>query len=365
MPSHEEHCQDSLKRYGKRFDELHRWMDEPSTLLGPSHRKYRHDPNTTPQIARVLFGPLADQACLDHVRLDELESRRKGIKALEPKIPAPFAFGFMSFLLFIIGVVVISSVGDTLMWVFALLLFFFPSFLFFLASIASLSQSKRKRPKELGEVMDIDKLYDSLRRVKTKMTQERRGKGPTFVQGSINKICIDIENTSTSQFADFSLLPTVPPGWKFEIIPPMIDLIPPQGKAEFNLKLIVPIATEPGKYNVVFYSKAKITDLYEAALKLKQTIAGSGMTLSRSNSSKLDQFMRECESLKETFIKLEVTVVSREVREEWSRSSLKGKVCGILGCNSHQLVFKCPKCNRHFCDLHKEHLEDEEYLLKS
>lgn len=79
MPSHEEHCQDSLKRYGKRFDELHKWMDEPSTLLGPGHRKYRHDPNKTPQIAKALFGTLADQACLDHIRLDELESRRKGI----------------------------------------------------------------------------------------------------------------------------------------------------------------------------------------------------------------------------------------------------------------------------------------------
>ena len=79
MPSHEEHCQDSLRRYGKRFDKLHRWMDEPSTVLGPSHRKYRHDPNKTPQIAKVLFGPLADQACLDHIRLDELERRRKGI----------------------------------------------------------------------------------------------------------------------------------------------------------------------------------------------------------------------------------------------------------------------------------------------
>jgi len=27
MPLHEEHCQDSLRRYGKRFDELHGWMN--------------------------------------------------------------------------------------------------------------------------------------------------------------------------------------------------------------------------------------------------------------------------------------------------------------------------------------------------
>lgn len=368
MPSHEEHCQDSLRRYGKRFDELHSWMDEPSTILGPSHRKYRHDPNKTPQIARVLFGSLADQACLDHIRLDELESRRKGVKRTrEPQIPARFAFGFLSLLLFIIGVVMISSPPvDTFLWVFALLIFFFPSFLFFLAFVGSLSQSsesKRKRPpEELEEVIDIDRLYDSLRKVGIKMT-EGKDKGPTVVQGSINKICNIIENTGANMFADCSLLPIVPSGWKFEIIPPTIDLIPPQGKAEFNLKLVVPIATETGVYDVVIYFKAKIKDLYEAALKLKQKIARSGITLTPSSRSKLEQFTRECESHKEAFTKLEVTVVSREMREEWSRRSLKGEVCGVLGCNSHHLVFKCPKCNRHFCDQHKEHLEDEEYLL--
>jgi integrase len=76
MPSHEEHCQDSLKRYGKRFDELHRWLDEPSTMLANGHRIYRHDPVSTPKLARKLFGEFADQAALDHIRLDKLESSR-------------------------------------------------------------------------------------------------------------------------------------------------------------------------------------------------------------------------------------------------------------------------------------------------
>jgi hypothetical protein len=51
-------------------------MDEPSTLFGKGHRRYRHDPIQTPLLAKKLFGELADQACLDHIRLDELESRR-------------------------------------------------------------------------------------------------------------------------------------------------------------------------------------------------------------------------------------------------------------------------------------------------
>ena len=79
MPNNEEHSQESLKRYGKSFSELHKWMDEPSVILGANHRKYRHDPNTTPKEARQLFGENADNACLDHIRLDELESGGKGI----------------------------------------------------------------------------------------------------------------------------------------------------------------------------------------------------------------------------------------------------------------------------------------------
>jgi len=43
MPNHEEHCVESLKRYGELFSEPHSWMDEPSLLLGASHRKYRYD----------------------------------------------------------------------------------------------------------------------------------------------------------------------------------------------------------------------------------------------------------------------------------------------------------------------------------
>ena len=80
MPTQEEHCRDSLRKYGKRFDELHKWMDEPRELLGKKHRMYRHDPRTTPQEAKKLFGEYADHACIDHIMLDypELRSGQTG-----------------------------------------------------------------------------------------------------------------------------------------------------------------------------------------------------------------------------------------------------------------------------------------------
>jgi len=67
LPSHEEHCRRSLNRYGKRFDELHRWVDEPWEVLGKFHRIYRHDLFTMPQETRELSGEMADHACLDHI----------------------------------------------------------------------------------------------------------------------------------------------------------------------------------------------------------------------------------------------------------------------------------------------------------
>jgi hypothetical protein len=77
-------------------------MDEPSAIMGASHRRVRHDPFTTPQEAKKLFGENADHACLDHIRLDELESRRKGItKIPKSAVPNPFV-GVISLILAVI-----------------------------------------------------------------------------------------------------------------------------------------------------------------------------------------------------------------------------------------------------------------------
>jgi hypothetical protein len=79
MPNHEEHCAESLKRYGKTFSELHTWMDEPCLILGSQHRIYRHDPYVTPVEARAIFGVNADNACLDHILLDRFAADRNVI----------------------------------------------------------------------------------------------------------------------------------------------------------------------------------------------------------------------------------------------------------------------------------------------
>jgi ribosomal protein S27AE len=148
MPNHEEHCEESLRRYDKSFAELHKWMDEPSAILGQKHRKYRHDPNTTPIVARKLFGENADNACLDHIRLDELETRRKGSKSqMTVKVSMgnrkqpqndPVRVGVVSIMAFIIGLLVYSQS----LW--GAIVLFIISFFGFLAFLGSLSSPKKE-----------------------------------------------------------------------------------------------------------------------------------------------------------------------------------------------------------------------------
>jgi hypothetical protein len=76
MPNLEKHEESCMKRYGNPFTELHQWMDEPSAIMGNVHRKFRHDVNVTPKEAIQLFGPQADNACIDHIILDYEESAK-------------------------------------------------------------------------------------------------------------------------------------------------------------------------------------------------------------------------------------------------------------------------------------------------
>ncbi|MBA7593911.1 hypothetical protein ES703_00845 [subsurface metagenome] len=71
MPDHSTHCEQSYRKYGKRFSKLHAWMDAPVKGLGGGHRIYRHDLKRTPHEARELFGEFADHACIDHILLDK------------------------------------------------------------------------------------------------------------------------------------------------------------------------------------------------------------------------------------------------------------------------------------------------------
>jgi len=75
MPNLKEHEEKSLERYGKKFTELHMWMDAPVKVLGLHHRKLRHDLKQTPLEARQLFGENADNVCIDHIIMDIEESK--------------------------------------------------------------------------------------------------------------------------------------------------------------------------------------------------------------------------------------------------------------------------------------------------
>jgi hypothetical protein len=93
MPNHEEHCQHSLKRYGIRGDEIHAWMDEPSSIAEMSHRSFRHDLSSLPT-AIQLFGKVygaetVENIFLDHLKADSEENRKRDQESsgsLSPKL---------------------------------------------------------------------------------------------------------------------------------------------------------------------------------------------------------------------------------------------------------------------------------------
>lgn len=80
MPTHEEHCLHSERRYGVRGDDIHSWIDEPSQISGGGHRKYRHDLNSLDIAIQVFKGKYDEETIrnifLDHLRADSEESRK-------------------------------------------------------------------------------------------------------------------------------------------------------------------------------------------------------------------------------------------------------------------------------------------------
>ena len=86
MPSLEEHCKHSGKRYGVEGRDIHSWMDEPSQVAGGSHREFRHDLASLPVAIRIFeskYGAeMVENIFLDHLRADskELREKKEGIE---------------------------------------------------------------------------------------------------------------------------------------------------------------------------------------------------------------------------------------------------------------------------------------------
>jgi len=81
MPSLEEHCKHSLKRYGVEGRDIHIWLDEPSQHYAGLHREFRHDEKTI-ILAGETFGKIygedeAQAIALDHIMADHEESIKK------------------------------------------------------------------------------------------------------------------------------------------------------------------------------------------------------------------------------------------------------------------------------------------------
>lgn len=173
-------------------------MDEPTTIMGSKHRMYRHDPYKTPKVARALFGPLADQACLDHIRLDRQESRRKGIGKMrisvretrQSKHQDSLRYGFGALMSFIIGLLLISQPFSS--W--GGIVCFFISFLSFLAFLGSLSETNEKILTTEMKGKTRDELEKDLKTLSSLETNEKKNvKGDAltrYVSGDLDKIGI-------------------------------------------------------------------------------------------------------------------------------------------------------------------------------
>jgi len=70
----ENHCKESERLFGKRFEDVHRWLDAyaGSPQHGMRHRKVRHHEEGVRQIER-MYGHFAAQAAKQHIISDLME----------------------------------------------------------------------------------------------------------------------------------------------------------------------------------------------------------------------------------------------------------------------------------------------------
>ena len=68
---YEAHCQDSLKLFGDRFEQVHKWLDAYAGKLGigMKHRRFRHHQEGI-DIIKSLYGEAADLEALRHIKQD-------------------------------------------------------------------------------------------------------------------------------------------------------------------------------------------------------------------------------------------------------------------------------------------------------
>ncbi len=76
MVSHKEHCRISELRTGKRFEELHSWIDEYQKEMGVRHREKRHSLNDIEEV-RKRWGDEGVIEFLIHLIVDFEDTKNK------------------------------------------------------------------------------------------------------------------------------------------------------------------------------------------------------------------------------------------------------------------------------------------------
>jgi hypothetical protein len=71
MPKFEDHCAESIRLFGKPFEEVHRWLDEVAGTpeYGFRHRRKRHHESGIREVV-TLFGPEAGEVARRHIISD-------------------------------------------------------------------------------------------------------------------------------------------------------------------------------------------------------------------------------------------------------------------------------------------------------
>lgn len=77
MPTFEEHCRETERLLGDRFEHVHKWLDQFQPNLGPAHRKIRHNQNGV-LFVRERWGHKAAQAAQIHIDQDEHSHIKQG-----------------------------------------------------------------------------------------------------------------------------------------------------------------------------------------------------------------------------------------------------------------------------------------------
>jgi hypothetical protein len=71
MATFEQHCKDCEREFGveKRYEQIHRWLDELQSIYGPYHRVFRHNTKGV-EMVRAKWGDQAAKAAEIHIRRD-------------------------------------------------------------------------------------------------------------------------------------------------------------------------------------------------------------------------------------------------------------------------------------------------------